>query len=101
MPFTPLVDPEAPFGRKLMDHQVLSVAAAAISRRWSYNTIANAFGLSRSAVIRMRHNRHGRYKRIDRVLASMSEDEFVRAYLDEDTVNRIEETIRLSKTGTR
>jgi len=95
----PVIDPEAQFGRRLTKTQVLSVAAAALSERWGYNTIAHAFGLHRSAVIRMRRFKQGRYKHIHRAVAAMGKDEFVKSFLDETTINRIEEVKRLSRAG--
>jgi Homeodomain-like domain len=91
-----LIGSDRLFDPKLADSRI-QVAVAARSRRWSIRTIAEAFGINARTVRTLRDSRHGRYKAVGRHLATMSEQEAMSAYIDDETIERLDATARQLK----
>ena len=90
-----ILDPEARFGRHFNERRAFSVIAAAVSKRWSLSVIADAYGMHPRTVGYMRGGHRGKYRRAHQILAELGEKQFVKLYLNDDDIAKLDKMKRL------
>lgn len=90
-------DPQNVFTKRFTETEQLSVIAAAVSMKWGLHVIADAFGIHWQTVVAMRNGRNGKYKQARLLIDYLGKDDFVKQYLTQDVVDRVNSVAKIPK----